>query len=208
MKGVQQVMNVPILPSCHRRVQLAIFPAMVVLLPVQWYVQCVYNLGSIAHIIATFLSLCSVLLDILTLMMAKLHVICALLGTCVLYLTYYQSFVTLVSFLFLDHRHAHPVPVVFLVLHRTMLLLRVKLENFPTSLTVCLVFLDFTVLILPSLHFHVLLVSIPVFMDSHLVKFVRLGINVLIQLNHQYLVHQEPSVFLEILSVWLVPNFI
>ena len=67
-----------------------------------------------------------------------------------------------------------------------------------------LVFLDFTVLILACLHFHVPLGSIPVLLDSHLVKFVQLDITVLIQLNRQYLVHQEPSVFLGALSVWLV----
>lgn len=85
-----------------------------------------------------------------------------------------------------------------------MLLLHAELENFPTQPTVCLVFLDFTVLILVCLHFHVLLGSIPVFRDSLLVRFVQLDITVLIKLSHQYLAHQELSVFLGALSVWLV----
>lgn len=71
----------------------------------------------------------------------------------------------------------------------------------------CLVFLAFTVLILVFLHIHALLDSIRVFVDSHLVKFVQLGIAVLIQLSHLYLVHQEPSVFLEVLSVRLILCF-
>lgn len=71
----------------------------------------------------------------------------------------------------------------------------------------CLVFLAFTALTLVFLHIHVLLGSIRVLMDSHLVKFVQLAIIVSIQLSHLYLVHQEPSVFLEVLSVWLVLCF-
>lgn len=49
-----------------------------------------------------FLSLCSALLDILTQERAKFHVVCVPLVICVLYLTGYQSFVTLVNSLLLD----------------------------------------------------------------------------------------------------------
>ena len=88
-----------------------------------------------------------------------------------------------------------------------MLLFHANLGNIPTRLTVCLAFLVSTALTLVFLHIPVLLGSIPVLVDSHPVKFVQLATIVLIQLSHLYLVHQEPSVFLEVLSVWLVPCF-
>lgn len=72
------------------------------------------------------------------------------------------------------------------------------------SLIVFLVFLDFTVRFLPSLRFHVLMVSIPMNMDLQHARNALLDITVLIQLNHLHHVYQEHLVFLEVLTVWLV----
>lgn len=60
---------------------------------------CLFVVNSLTN---TFLSLCSVLLDILIHKRANLHVMCVPLGICVLYLMSCQSFVTLVNSLFLD----------------------------------------------------------------------------------------------------------
>ena len=105
VKDAHLVMNVPILPSFHSYVHLVIFPATNLLLPALWYniiiiYVCMFVVSQFLN--CYFLSLYSVLLDILTLEKAKLHAVCVPLGIYVLCLTSYRSFATLVNFHFLD----------------------------------------------------------------------------------------------------------